>query len=273
LLGCEEKRPSPQSPKKPRSDIVVLATGGESLDADGGVEGAGRLLASWKTNEGHAVEGAGNTLLVSTGGHLGGAAGRVQLSWVLSRMGYSASAASSSDLSQGREALRADASRLPYVIANLNDPDLAIGRRVEVERGGIVFQVVGVSSGGPQGLALTPAEEQLSEMWTLWRGDRPMILVTDLCIQELAQILDRTKQWPFMFLAIGRRCGSSESVLRVNAALVMASGDGFGEYGRAVLTFDRNTAALLRAEARLAAVDAGLPDVDLVSLFGPEGQK
>jgi hypothetical protein len=262
--GCSKEAPAGSPPlarepesraqKKPRVTITVIATAGEGralLPAADGSGGAARALGYWQAREAHCSSGPEcGTLLLSAGG---GAEDEL-LGSVMKQMGYAASIV-------GRPALaRAGIARVGLA----SDPAL------RVERQGIKFDVIGMAKQRADGtLDDDPLAAVRAKVLSIRdRGADVGILLSDACTSELASLLRQAaRDWAFLVLAIGRTCGSSERESHIHNATLLGAGDGFGDYVRAKLTFDRNTGALLRAETGTIPVsgaqDAPAPDAAL----------
>jgi hypothetical protein len=113
-----------------------------------------------------------------------------------------------------------------------------------VERGGLRLQVLRVGGAGAE----SALQQVVPEVFK--REARGTIVVSELCSDELAKMAERHgREWPFVLLAIGKPC-QQPAARHIFATLVVAAGVGQG-YVRSSLTFDRNTAALLKADSRV----------------------
>jgi hypothetical protein len=252
------REPESRAQKKPRVEITVLATAGEGrslLPAADGSGGSARALGYWRAREAHGSSAADRgTLVLSAGDAAPAAPDNELLGLVMRQMGYAASVLGRPEL------VRAGIARVGLA----SDPALRI------ERQGVKFDIIGMAKHRADGSVdddpLPAARAKVLAIRD--RGADVGILLSDACTSELATLLRQAaRDWAFLVLAIGRACGSSERESRIDTTTLLGAGDGFGDYVRAKLTFDRNTGALLRAETGTVPVsnykDAPAPDAAL----------
>jgi 2',3'-cyclic-nucleotide 2'-phosphodiesterase (5'-nucleotidase family) len=259
-----------RSPRKPRLELTVLATAheGELLPAGDGSGGAARALGYWRAREQHCAANVGcDTLVLSAGDHWqeGALATRFRgepVAQAMRLMGYAASARGASDLLFGVKAFHRNLELAG--VPHLGTPgDSEPEKPLLIDKQGVKIELIGLakSAGADAGTvadlfsALDGRAQAIVE-----HGAHVGILLSNACVDELTAVLKRgAREWPFLVLAIGQACGAHAVESPIYGTALIAAGTGFRQYGRARLTFDRNTGALLRAETGSVEVAAG-PD-------------
>lgn len=268
------KAPPPPLPdraaKKPRVVLTVLATAHEGAAvAPQAWQDAARMLGYWRTRESACAVGqACATLALSAGDHWArlAAADDHTLARIMRELGYAASVLGTADLQLGHDRVKRaiDLSGIEHVglLSDLNLPESRI-----IERLGSKIEVIGLS----RRLLPTHSGRGLLDAlhgWSTIVGEHEVdagIVLSDVCLSDLAQQFEEHgRAWAFLVLAIGQRCSDSDVPRAIHSVTLLPAGDGFREYGRATLTFDRNTGALLQAAAEVVKVehDANAPAPD-----------
>ncbi|HEY2736517.1 MAG TPA: hypothetical protein VGI70_21100 [Polyangiales bacterium] len=242
-IGCARRENSNASPvvvvdvpsraeKKPRVEITVIATSEEATarTSDDAPDPVAKARVAWQPRSAcHAA--ACENLVLSAGGDE--ADGGEALARSMQTLGYAASIFGRPLLSRAG---------IPALGAR-SDPPLV------VERAGIKLEVIGLTEH-----SLSAADDALptlrSRVLALRaHGADAGILLTDICAPALADLLHRgARDLAFLVLAIGRTCHAKDWDHQIDSVTLVAAGRGFPEAARATLTFDRNTAALLRAD-------------------------
>jgi hypothetical protein len=214
VVACKRDAPA----RKPRVDVTVLATADEDaahLEA---------LVAQWKQQEGHCVDGDCRTIALSTGGH----------TTSLAAAGYAATFGSAVD------------AHPPELSASLGTPDAGA---IVITRAGLRFYVLGVPRDGAEAIMQRDIVPSVSLALAA-------VVVSDLCVKELGEILERNaRAWPFLLVAVGRACGPPPPPRHIFSVLLLSAPDGLEQgYGKATLSFDQRTAALLRADGSIVSL-------------------
>jgi hypothetical protein len=241
--------PESRAQKKPRLEIIVLATADEGnslLPAADGSGGAARTLGYWHARESHRPSGPESaTIALSAGGDDAAAPAEV-VAQTLHAMGYAASIAGRPELAHSAIA--------------------QVGARptpLRIERQGVKIEIIGLAKKFAGDDPLPAVRDQVLSLRD--RGADVGILLSDACTDELADMLRRAaRDWAFLVLTIGRACGAHEREVRIYSGTLLAADAGFQQYVRAKLTFDRNTGALLRADTGTVPVtgDRAAPAAD-----------
>lgn len=279
--------------------LKVLVTGREaghllpSADAAGVLHGgAAQVLARWVRDEGHCVgrlrEGGasacpnGNTLVLSTGDNVSGAAistyfrGESTADF-LATAGYAASALGNRDLDFGRPSFKSNQARagVTWLTSNVTPDDdeakgLGLKTHLILERRGVKVGVVGLTSptiastvfaGRFNGLTVVDADVALSvvvpELWKA--GAKAVVVLTDGCNAELAPVVAAHPEWRLSLVA-GRACDAPFPP-KVGDTVFTYPGSHWAQYVSATLQFDGATQKLLSTEAKVVEVlsDAAAP--------------
>jgi 2',3'-cyclic-nucleotide 2'-phosphodiesterase (5'-nucleotidase family) len=186
-------------------------------------------------------------------------------------MGYVASAVGRSDLAFGRAVFERNVqrSRVPHVAegwAQGRAPQgVSIAPSVRLQREGLELEILGLSSTSP---AAADAEKLFSYLndWAQslqHRGVDAGIVVSDRCLSELTPAVERGgRTWPYLLLVIGQACGESKVPSPIYSIAMLPAGEGLTSYGRAKLTFDRGSHALLQATTGSVDITASAPMPD-----------
>jgi hypothetical protein len=236
LLGLGCKRPADdglsRAQRKPRVELLVLATSAEPFADPGWVA---NLEQAWAAEMGGCRPPECEVVRLS----LGGRPDETGAQQALERLGYLATT-----LSRGRS-VSLDAG-VPSLSAN-QDRGLP---ELRLTPFGMPLQLLGLTA-GPAG-ELEPAEATLKRLapQVFAKGMRGTLVLTDLCASELTEMVQRhSRAWPFVLMLWGRACRGSTTSRHVFASVVVGVESGPAGYSRARLSFDRNTSALLKADA------------------------
>ena len=268
-------RPDERSTKS-RVELHILATSHEGKDLASGAEAAAaRLLGHWRERESKCSSRADcATLSVSAGDH--GAAE----STAAAQLGYVASAVGRTDASAGLAAL--ERSRIPYVAepragaaarTTSKGDKVAVGPApaVRLQREGLTLEILGLSSTSPASRDPEQLFGYLNE-WALGLQNRNVdagIVLSDRCLSELVTPVERAgRTWPYLLLVIGQACGEPVSS-QIYSIAMLPAGEGLTSYGRAKLTFDRGSRALLQAVTSLVDITAADGDPGFQANLGP----
>ena len=252
-------------------ELTFLVTGAENgyllptPEAAGAHGGAAEVLGRWLTDEGHCVErdaGAcaqGKTIALSTGDNANGQSissyfKGASTAEVMALMGYSASAFGNRELDWQRDQFLANtrAGAFPYLAANLkakDDTGAALGLKpfVLVERQGVKVAIIGLAArkatrtpmpGRMAGLELVADDAALDEAIPAARaqGAEVIAIVTDGCLHEVPDLLQRHKAWAPAFVA-GRDC-EREYPETVGLTRLVYPGRHWNEYAKVKVTLD-----------------------------------
>jgi hypothetical protein len=245
--------------KKPRAQIDVVATAHEGtglLPAADGSGGVARAFAYWRARAAQCSDGMTcDTLALSTSDDSDSDA---HVARIMQQMGYAAQIADGASADNARK----------HVTRSLPSLDQHHDVPLVIERQGVKLEIIGLTKETKEvarsntDLLSTVRGKVLA---IREHGADVGILLSDVCVEELAEMLRRdARDWAFLVLAIGRQCDAKHWETPIHSTALLATGDGFQRYARARLTFDRNTGALLRADTATVevAAGAGAPEPD-----------
>ena len=245
--------------RKPRLELTIVATAHETqVPPDSRQQQVSRLLALWRNREGGCEPGVEcNTLPVSAGDHWRGSAAADQtFARSMRQLGYVASVVGEAELSLAPGQLHSaiDAARVPHLAEQTQH---SVQPSLLIEREGVKLELVGLSKllmardeGDPMRAALEHWANAVHA-----HGAHVGVVISDACVRDLAQIFTRYGQaWAFLVLAIGQACDATEPPQPIHSVTLLPAPPALRAYGRARLTFDRHTGALLRAQTAIVNV-------------------
>jgi 2',3'-cyclic-nucleotide 2'-phosphodiesterase (5'-nucleotidase family) len=286
MAGCSTSDKAPeaqlQAVRRGRAELHVLATAHEGkhlLPGAAGEGGAAHMLGYWREHESQCAPGVACSYLpLSAGDHSSDGVLATQfhgepVSEALGHMGYAASAIGRSELAFGLPAFarNLERSKVPHLAeravaaAISGEAGRARMPSLRFERDGLKFAILGISS--LNGASADP--EQLFKYvneWALALQDNQIdagILLSDRCLSELTPAIERGgKNWPYLVLVIGQACGATQIKSPIYSIALLPAGEGMTSYGRAKLTFDRGSRALLQATTSTVDITSSSPTPD-----------
>lgn len=213
-LACTQPR-TPRDAKKPRVQVVLLATDGDVAEP----ALAAKVAAGWKDEAARCQKPACELLKLA----------------IRADPAHLAPFAYDAVLSK---------SPGPGAVATNVDGGVT---RVTMERSGSAFEVLGMFT-GQGGDDVTERAMQFVVVSGYKRGANATVVVSDDCAADLEKTTGLYgRQWPFLLAAVGRACDGPPRSKHVYATVVAGAADVQTGYTRLVLEFDKNTHALLSA--------------------------
>jgi 2',3'-cyclic-nucleotide 2'-phosphodiesterase (5'-nucleotidase family) len=220
------------------------------------------MLGYWRAREATCVSGVScYTLALSAGDHwhVGAQAAGEVVARTMHQLGYAASALGAADLALGPAALRRniELAGVPHLGVQ---PGMQLSPSLMLDEQGVKLEIIGLSkqlnASGANGAMLAELRGWAHKIHD--HGAHVGIVLSDVCVEDLADAFEQSgRDWAFLVLAIGQRCAAAEVRSPIHSVALLAAGDGFQQYARAKLTFDKNTGALLRAETSQVELRGG----------------
>jgi 2',3'-cyclic-nucleotide 2'-phosphodiesterase (5'-nucleotidase family) len=282
-----------------KASLTFLVTGAENgyllpTPDEGGLRGgAAEVLGRWVKDEGHCAgalgangEAAcpkGATVVLSTGDNANGQAissffRGEPTAEVMRLMGYAASAFGNRELDWSREQFLANTKRggFPYLAANIivtSEEGRALGLQPYrlLTRQGVRVAVVGLAArkatwtpmpGRMNGLEVVPDEVALGVAIPAARKDGAdvVVVVTDGCLHEVAELLTAHPDWKPAFVA-GRDCDAPYPEA-VGETRLVYPGRHFNTYAKVMVTVDGGKVTQVTASQVDVVTKEGAPAPD-----------